>query len=82
MKFFPTEQTQLFEVATCRKFRLRLFWELPRLICKNDKALRKSGVLAYQFDTPERASSSKSEGKYVAYLCGIPQGLTLVYFET
>ena len=30
----------------------RLFWKLPRLICKNDEALSKAGVLACRFDTP------------------------------
>ena len=29
-----------------------LFWKLPHLICKNDEALRKAGVLACRFDTP------------------------------
>ena len=30
----------------------RPFWKLSRLICKNDKTLRKAGVLACRFDTP------------------------------
>ena len=30
----------------------RPLWKLPHLICKNDEALRKAGVLACRFDTP------------------------------
>ena len=30
----------------------RPFCQLPRLSCKNDKALRKAEVLACRFDTP------------------------------
>ena len=47
-----TERPQLFEfkVASCRT--CRSFWKLPRLTCKNDKALRKAGVFACQFETP------------------------------
>ena len=32
-----------------------VFWKLPCLIRKNDEALRKAGVLACRFDTPQLA---------------------------
>ena len=48
VQFCTTERPQSeFEVVSCRPF-----WKLPYLIFKNDEALRKAGVLAYQFDTP------------------------------
>ena len=51
VQFCTIERPQLFEfeVTTCRTCRLKL----PRLICKNDEALRKAGVLACGFDTPK-----------------------------
>ena len=57
VQFCTTELPQLFEfeVATCTTCRLsskRPFWKPRRLICKNDEALRKTGVLACQFVTP------------------------------
>jgi len=38
--------------SSCLRELKRPFWKLPRLICKNEEALRKAGVLAYRFDTP------------------------------
>ena len=57
VQFHATERPQLFEfgVATCRTCRLRskkAILEVATLICKNDKALRKTGVLACPFDNP------------------------------
>ena len=67
VQFCTTERPQLceFEVVSCRAYRLiqglkTLFWKLPRLICKNDEALRKGGVLACRLDTPY---SSEYEAK-------------------
>ena len=64
--FRTTECPQLFEceVASCRKCRLkglkRPFWNLPRLICKNDGAFRKAGVLACRAFTGRRGATGVS----------------------
>ena len=52
VQFSITRRPQLFEfeVASFRTCSLRSK-KLPRLICKNDEALRKAGVLACRFDT-------------------------------